>query len=480
MKKAVYVPGPELSAPAAKPKIIPARPPSRNKLVIAGLFTALPPLIFYSVLLRKAVNVPYFDDYYSILDFLNQSIQLKITSARASFFLTSQTGEFRLWLLHALTWLLFRLSGHIDLRVLDAIGNGFVLLLAILLWKMFLPNHKDLASRLALFVPVSWLLFQLQYWETLDWATSGLQHVPVLLFSLGTIYLLERGERWAFLCSMAFLILAVASDGNGLLTIPIGLLILAAGRSYQRAAAWLLASAGCIAAYAYRYKLVLTETDAHGSAFMGQHPEAHHSAFSALLRLRPAYLLSFIGSAGRFPFQQGSLVLGILLCVLFVYMASRGYIRRNPTVSYCILFLLLTAIGVSCLRSDLGVSQSLSSRYAIYSALFLIFAWFAIVEEFLQHRRESLQDSGIFLGAMAAAVLFSLCMDLAGANGLDARNRTLENAMAEFEHPTNPASALSPAPLAPLPGPPGNDFNTQARDIVIQSMNLGVYKPPPL
>ena len=38
---------------------------------------------------------------------------------------------------------------------------------AILLWKMFLANTKNLAARLAFFIPVSWLLFQLQYVETL-------------------------------------------------------------------------------------------------------------------------------------------------------------------------------------------------------------------------------------------------------------------------------------------------------------------------
>ena len=61
--------------------------------------------------------------------------------------------------------------------------------------------------------------------------------------------------------------------------------------------------------------------------------------------------------------------------------------RRNPLVSYCVLFLLLTAIGVAGLRSDFGLAQAVSSRYTVYSALFLILAWFAIVEEFLEHSR---------------------------------------------------------------------------------------------
>ena len=443
---------------------------------------AVPPLIFYTILFRRASNIPYFDDYAAVLAFLNQAVQLRTISARASFLRASQVGQFKLWFLQTVAWLQVGVCGHVDLRVLDAIGNGFILVVVFLLWKMFLPNHKDFATRLAWFVPVSWLLFQLQYWDTLDWATSGLQHVPVLAFSLGVIYLLGRRERWAFAAAIAFMILAVASDGNGVLTVPIGLLILATGRHTQRAAVWLVASAGWIATYAYGYQLVLTERDTQGSVFMLQHAGAHYSIVSALLRLRPVYVLSFIGSAGGLPWKQGSVILGILLCGFFVSMAWRGYIRRNPTVSYCVLFLMLTAIGVSCLRSDYGVSQSLSSRYAAYSALFLIFAWIAIVEEVLQYSRGSLLDSGAYLGAVGVAVVFSLLMDLLGAYGLGVRDRALTQAMAEFEHPATPASEPSPAPPAYIPGAQGkiNTFNSSARAIVLQSMDLGVYRLPPL
>jgi hypothetical protein len=51
-----------------------------------------------------------------------------------------------------------------------------------------------------------------------------------------------------------------------------------------------------------------------------------------------------------------------------------------PVVGYCLLFILLTAMGVSALRAELGLMQSISSRYRIYSDLLLIFAWFALVK----------------------------------------------------------------------------------------------------
>jgi hypothetical protein len=441
-------------------------PASWINILFAAFFVAIPPILFYTVLFRKALNLPIGDDYHATLDFTNHLILLKGASAKCLYFLAAQHNEYKLFFLHGLAWMQFCLFGHIDFRVLSAIANGFVFLLAILLWKMFLPNHKDLAARLAFFIPVPWLLFQLQHWENLNWAADGLQHIPLLPFALGAIYLLVRGERWAFGAALGCLVLAVAADGNGLLMIPIGLLILVRARNYARVLGWLAASAVCVAAYAFRFD------------FMSSQIEAHRSVLSTFHPLSPAYILAFIGSAGSI--FRGSIVLGIILCCFFVFMAFRGYTRKNPAVSYCVLFLLLTAIGVAGLRSDLGVVQGLSSRYAIYSALLLIFAWFAIVEEFLQHRRLTPLHNNVLLGVTIAVILFSLFMDWLGSAMLDDRNRGLVKAMAAYEHPASPESTNGPTPWfqSLTLGTPSDAFNLRARATLDQSTEHGVYRPP--
>jgi hypothetical protein len=443
-------------------------------VLFAAFFAVFPLALYYTVLFRKAVDIPNLDDYDSLLAFLNQLIQLKTTAARVSWFLAAQQGEFKVLFLHGVACLQLGLCGHIDFQILGAIADGFVLLTALLLWRMFLPSHENLATRMAFFIPVPWLIFQLQYWDDLNWATPGLQHVAVLLFSFGAIFLLVRRGRWQLCGALAFLILAVASDGNGLLVIPIGLLILIVNRRSMSVIGWLVASTGCIAVYAYHYGATLSPTG------------VHRSIFSVVLQLRPDYVLCCIGGALGLIFPSGvaSFLLGTLLCAFFAWMAYRGYIRRNPAVSCCVLFLLLTAVGVAGLRSDLGVTQSLTSRYTIYSALFLVFAWFAIVEEFLQHKRVPLLSNGIFLGAVTAAVLFSLFMDLAGATAIEERNRRLVQAMANFEHPTVQQPEPSPSPPYSVPGLQGESeelaLRARSRALLLQSINLGVYRPPAL
>jgi hypothetical protein len=447
----------------------------RPKVLVAAVVVALPAILFYGILFRKAVNVPLNDDYEALLDFLNQVAKFRSVSARASYFLASQFNEYKLFFAHAVAWLQLTLFGHIDLRVLSALGNASVLLLAILLWKMFLPDHKNLARRMAFFVPVSYLIFQLGYAATLNWAMPSLQNLPVLVFSLGTIYFLVRGTQWTFCGALLGLILAVAASGNGLLVIPIGVVILALSRRYTRMLIWLVISVGCVAAYAYRYNLMSSQS------------RIHHSILETVIRPRPLYVIAFIGNALAFPPLLGryhplevlaSLLLGILLCAFFVALARRGYARRNPTVCYCVLFLLLTAVGVAGLRSDLGIGQSLDSRYVIYSALLMTFAWFAIVEEILQHQNVPLSRNHIFLVAVAGTVLFCLCMDYWGWFYLEGRNRAIVFGMAAYEHSLS--SGTSVGPILPYPGQGvrADELERHAPVILRQSIKLGIYRPP--
>lgn len=303
----------------------------------------------------------------------------------------------------------------------------------------------------------------------------SLQNLPVLVFSLGTIYLLVRGSRLAFCVGLIGLILAVGASGNGLLVIPIGVVILALSRHYARLVSWLIVSAGSVAVYAYRYNLMSSQS------------RLHHSVLETVLRLRPPYVIAFIGSVAAFPQLLGryhpletifALSLGLLLCAHFFVLGRRGYASRNPAVSYCILFLLLTAIGVAGIRSDFGISESLESRYTIYSALLLIFAWLSIVEEILQYQNLPLRRNRIFLAAVLGAVLFCLIMDYWGWRNLEQRNRGMVSGMAAYERPVSTKSSLGP--VLPLPGQNArlDELDQRAPLILRESTRLGIYRPP--
>jgi hypothetical protein len=442
----------------------------RTKTVAAAL-VALPAVLFYAVLFRQSINLPDEDDYDAILAFLNKLAQLQSFPAKITFYLTTQHNEYKIFFEHGLVWALAAVFGHVDFRLLCAIGNGFVLLLGILLWKMFLPEHKDTFTRLMLFVPASWILFQLQYVELMDWAMPSLQHLPSLFFSLSAIYLLVRTTAWSYYGATACLILGIASSGNALLLVPIGALILLRRRSYARMTGWLVVSAVCIAAYAYHYSFTPDQN-------------SHHSIFWKMAHARPTGMLVFIGNAIAVPRRWDfflwsvrlSAVAGLVLCIFFAFLTWKGYFRRNPTVGYCVLFLLLTAVGVAGIRTG-GARQEAMSRYGIHSALFLIFAWFAVVEEFRLHAGNRLRG-WLLAGAVAVAMLFSVGMDVMGWRYLVARNRELISGMTAFERTASSETRVGP--VLPVPNQPAwlEELEGRAAQILTESIRLGIYTPP--
>jgi hypothetical protein len=439
-----------------------------STIAFAAAMIAAPAVFFYTILFRAAVNIPFFDEYDAVLDFMNRWLQTPGFAAKASFFVTAQHNEYKLLFEQAVFLLQFQLLGHIDFKQLSWIGNSFVVLLALPLWRMFLPEEANLGRRLALFIPASWLLFQFNYYETLNWGIAALQNITVLAFTFTAIYLLFSPSRTGFCGSLACFGLAVASSGNGFLLIPIGLLALLLSRHYARLVVWMLASAVAIAAYSYRYDPMKSQS------------RNHLSLSATLLHMRPAYVIAFAGNAAGVPFMAASFVLGTLLFLFFAGMTFRGCIRRNPRVCCCILFLLTTAVGVAGIRSDLGLTQSLSSRYAINSDLLMILAWFLAAEEFVQRGQKPLMQSRVYVGAVATAVLFALFMDGIGTILIRKHEIRLVQGMSSFEYPPSPGSAAGPdLPLLDQDAK-WSYFNPHARAILIKSMELNVYHPPAL
>jgi hypothetical protein len=457
-----------LNGDSAKPETFPLLDP---KALLAAACVALPPILFYAILFRNAINVPFQDDYEALLDFLNQISVAGTVPAKTSYLLAAQFNEYKLFFGHSLAWLQLITLGHIDIRVLCALGNLFVALLAILLWKMFLPNHADLTQRIAFFVPVSWLLFQLQYVETLDWAMPSLAAFPVLVFSFASIYLLARPSSWSFCGALTCLVLAVASFANGFVLVPLGLMILGLEARYARMAVWIVFSAGCAAAYAYHYSRMISN------------PHTHH-AVSILSRL--SYVIAFMGSAAALPFANLnhrlvvtlSLFLGLLICAFVFVIGRRGYFQRSPSISYCVLFLVFTSVGVAGLRSELGIAHSLDSRYRIYSVLLLIFVWFAFVEESLQYETVKVRRNIVLVLATTFSVLFSLAMDAWGRSYLSERNLNIVAGMRSYEHSNSTGFTLGPIIPSPGQDPRIDELDRRAPLILKQSIKLGIYKPP--
>jgi len=324
------------------------KPRNVTLLVLVALF---PALVAFIVLYRQSPSVPYQDDYGAILDFAANYEQLPSWKGKLLDIATEQSNEYKLGFEHSIVALELEFTHRLNFGFLTALGNLLLLPIAYLLWLTYQIHETDAARRLLDFLPVSFLFFSLTYWENLDWAMTGLQNTPVVLFSLLAIYLLTRPVQPLFACVAAML--AAFSSANGFLLGPVGLLILLPRRAFAAAVVWCCTFVPPVVAYLYHY---------HSSASL-----IHR--FSYLTR--PLFFLAFLGCA--IPFRWPAAILGLVLLAIFFLAVQQRFDRVNPAAFYSVVWILATTALVAWVRGAVGFYTA--SRYSIYSILLLIFSY---------------------------------------------------------------------------------------------------------
>lgn len=442
------------------------------KLTLASVALIVPAVIFYSVLFRTTLNLPILDDYNAILDFLNRWIGCRTGREKLVLFFSSQLVDVKTFLVHTAALLQYATIGHVNFRFLTGCYVALMPLLVLLLWKMFIPSYSNRTDRLVLFLPIPFLLFQLQYMTELDVVTEGMAHIGALFFSLLTIYWLHRDTRSRVVGAVIALIFAVASDAYAFLLIPIGLLTLVRQRRFGWLAVYLTVSIACVASYAFHYNNHASPVDA----------TQDRQSLPLAIAMRILYVLGFLGSAAGFNshFLAGALILGFALVAFYIWKALKGEARRSRLLYDCALFLFLTAALAASGRSGLGLSQSLSGRYTLYSLVFVSLFWMLLAKDLVARRSNPL-GSGPVLTMFICSVAFSLFWDLIGYSAIMQRNESLTAAILKFEHPSPANPDPFPVPNYRFPGPNGVAEGTRLcqdmRSIMRESVENGVYRP---
>jgi hypothetical protein len=431
----------------------------------------IPILSFYAILLRETVNIPFLDDYGGVLGFVSAWSQLSSAREKILAILTTQHNEYKLIFADAVYAFQYATFRNINFAVLSVIGNLLLLPLYLVIYRMWADRELSGTRTLSLFIPVSWIFFQLQYYSLLNWPMSSLQHIAVVLFSLLTIYLLGRDELGAFYLSLPSLFMAVASSGNGFFLIPVGCLMLVQFRRPLRLIVWLLASVAILALYLYRYN------------FYASTAHANHSIVASLHHISPLYSLSFLGaSIAKYGSYVPSAILGLGFCGVFVYAIVDKLYLRMPAIFYSMCFILITSLAVSGLRSDFGIAQSLVSRYRIYSNLMLVFCYLYCIEKLYrpQAQRDRVAAGRLTAMLTVGAVLFNVGSDYAGFRLLHARTELTKEGLYRWEEGQPPLkSEAGHADENPVIGRQRLSGNYDPEDSQLrQAIRLGIYAPP--
>jgi hypothetical protein len=434
------------------------------KRLAAFSLIALPILFTYGILFSMMRNVPLLDDYHAVLEFILTLKQLPTVGSKLVWIVAAQHSEYKLIFEHTIMAAQWALTGNVHFEFLIVLGNLMMLGMVWFLWRNYFADQQDLTLRLFFFAPICFLILQLNYVDTLNWAMCGLQTIPVNMFALATIHYLIRSTRRDFALACICAVLASFSSANGFLLAPLGLLVLLPRRRWGQIAVWTTTLCIAFAMYMYRYTFI-TLAD-HGD----------HVPVLAKLQFFLLFLGGLAENQHRFPVRNAALVLGFAILAIFAWACRKRFDRVHPFAFFTTLYVLLTAALVAQGRSGGGIVIALTGRYKIYSDLLLIFCYFCLADRVqrsawpVQRKRQLYAVTLLFVAILCAA------SDFLGYKLLAKRDLRVSTGLNEFE-----ADPAKNSPMIKLPDEDKDvgDAPIRARVIMNEAIASGIYKLPP-
>ncbi|HIB43745.1 MAG TPA: hypothetical protein EYO37_07245 [Nitrospina sp.] len=351
----------------------------QDKLPFAFLvLMAFPVLIYFYCLDRFAVNFPFLDDF----NFL-QGIYLFDQSDslwESLLLLFKQHNEHRMAFSRIMFLLVDSINGEVDFRTLTLLGNLALPALLVLFYSSF----RNRGINLIFFVPVPFLLFNLENWINMIWTTSALANYNVLLFAGASFYFLNKKSARSFAWAMVLAWAAGFTHGHGMGVFPVGLAYLLWQKRFRESAVWL--GSATLVTFLYFYDYTLSLGIGKSLAEPGR---------------IPIYFLIFLGSIFSFNHLIAALVVGTAVFLYFLYLTKSRYYAINGPL-YCFMaFIILAGLMAALTRSGLGIHQALADRYKIQSTLMAIMVLMSAVEWYSMKKNPGpVLATGLVLGSV--------------------------------------------------------------------------------
>ncbi|GAB4001934.1 hypothetical protein GCM10028807_59320 [Spirosoma daeguense] len=366
--------------PVAPPKERkPIKFPPAAQYALIGLLTLLilfPAYRYYQAVFGNAVNVPFEDDFDSALAFMSNYLHKTPSFIGKIQRIFSQHNEHRI-VLDRLAFIIdYTFTGKVNFRHLILFGNFSLLLV---LGLLYLSSFKGLTTiqKLAYFLPVPFLLFQMHFWELTVWGMASIQNLYIVAFALLSFYALSRREErntW-FWVAVASGVVATFTSGNGIFVFIIGVPVLLLQKAYRPLIIW--AGIGVVTAGLY---------------FWGYAKPGHHPPIFETLTKTPGqffdYFFTLTGSdfaeETTWPVRAGKWMLALFVGLL-VWKTTKKQLTSNVAILALLCFMYLTCLSVTMARSGFGIQQALSPRYGILPVMLLISLYITSLET-VKHR----------------------------------------------------------------------------------------------
>jgi len=350
-----------------------------KKYLLLGLALAIilfPVGIYYYVIIQKTANIPRWDDYHGILRFFIRFYDSSDLLRKIELFFGFH-NEHRILPVRIFSFLSYYLLGEINFKWLAIIGNLGLVGIVYLFYKSLKINKQQLWY----FIPVPFILFQFQYWELSLWALASIQSIYSILFATACFYVLSKEGEKSFIMAVVLALLSAFSSGNGLFTFIAAYPILLSKPDWKLPIIkWSAVTVFAVVLYFGTGSHELNQ-EIHGAVSVGfiegRLIPALHQPLLVLQYFLSLISNSFARDLGPLQAQLVGAFLVLFAANLFFF--KRNY-QRNSLLLALILFVLGSALMVALIRGpELGIEQSLRSRYKIHSLLLLAGLYLAYV-----------------------------------------------------------------------------------------------------
>jgi len=356
--------------------------------VIAWSLLALVPVVFIAMQVAAASrDIVYWDEFDTVLDLM---LRLDAGVSWHGFWerIFAINNEHRIVtsrLLFAASWWL---TGSVDFRIINVIGDLFLVALCLVL----IAAADTTERRVRLGVVLAALMFQLGHFENLFWAGASIDHFQVVMLAAGAIVLLARGTGGALGGAAVLAVLATFTLVHGIVIWPVGAFLLWRERRWRALAIWAAIAMAAVLAFF------------HGFEVNSGHRLANFDAKGLVHIVR--YWLALAGAPVALGSVKFAPCAGALLIAAAGALAWRGGWRTERVMTgvllYCLGALALIAIG----RSEVAGGQ-LQSRYMVLSAL----AWAAVIFTGIEHATHPARPFRMLAMCLPALAAFNFSSD---------------------------------------------------------------------
>ncbi len=220
----------------------------RSLTIILGVI----PIVFFIIYVwQYTINVPFLDDnlYYTkaVVD-VNKSQSL--SEAFWIFMRQHTITEHKTPVSRLAAYLIYKITGTLNFFTFAQIGNLTLFGILFLFWRFFRKH----AWNIAYFLPIPFLLFQMQTYENQFWMGCAWLYYPIGLWQMVTFYFLSYQKPRYFLYAMLSAVFVTFIFSNGMFVFFPATLLLLYQKRYKHLSIMAVVAAVCLTIYFSNYK----------------------------------------------------------------------------------------------------------------------------------------------------------------------------------------------------------------------------------